>query len=322
MLNVALKARRDAGIGLTDPGFVGNVGDLATVLSETGKPDEALKVLDPVVKAQTVKSGVGYSRLVEAQLKALITSGKVEPAIDAMKSLEAAGGAAGRASLYVKLGKLLEKALEDLHSKGKTAELAKMNNAYKTFLTTLVETKTGQTFESLEWAGEALLTLGAYQDAENVFRRILTDFSQNPQFLDQGNGRKLLAVRLKLASALRGEKKFDEAASLVEELMTQKPPYVDVLFENGLLLEAEAENGRKSWSAALRQWEDLTKRLERSRPRPKIYYDAWYHVAWVLFKEKSTAKARQALMGVMRLSPHVGGPEMKAKYQSLLARLK
>ena len=41
-LNVALKARRDAGAGPTDPGYIGNIGDLATVLTETGKPAEAL----------------------------------------------------------------------------------------------------------------------------------------------------------------------------------------------------------------------------------------------------------------------------------------
>ena len=86
LLNVALAARREAGAGPSDPGFVNNVGDLATILSEIGKPDEALKVLDPVVKAQTVKSGPGYSRLLEAQLKAFITSGKVEPAIASMKA--------------------------------------------------------------------------------------------------------------------------------------------------------------------------------------------------------------------------------------------
>jgi tetratricopeptide (TPR) repeat protein len=323
LLNVALAARREAGAGPSDPGFVNNVGDLATILSETGKPDEALKVLDPVVKAQTVKSGPGYSRLLEAQLKALITSGKVEPAIASMKALEQAGGAAGRAQLYLKLGKLLKKELEALQAKGKTADVKRMNLAYKTFLTTLVDTKTGQTFESLIWAGDALLTIEAYEDAEKVYQRVLTEFGQNSQFLDDPNGRaQLKFVRARLASALRGQKKYDEAGSLLEELMAQKPAPIKILFENGLLLEAEAEAGRKSWAAALRQWEDLTKMLERARPRPEVYYDAWYHVAWAFFQQKSTTKARQALLGVMRLSPNVGGPEMKAKYQGLLARLK
>jgi hypothetical protein len=58
------------------------------------------------------------------------------------------------------------------------------------------------------------------------------------------------------------------------------------------------------------------------RPRPLSYFDAWYHVAWVLYNQKDPSKAKQTLLGVMRLSPSVGGPEMKAKYQALLARLK
>ena len=97
-MNVALKARRDANTGQSDPGLVGNVGDLATVLTETGKPAEALKLLDPIIKAQTVNSGPGYSRLIEAQLKAFITSGNVESAIASMKALEQSGGASAAPS--------------------------------------------------------------------------------------------------------------------------------------------------------------------------------------------------------------------------------
>jgi hypothetical protein len=62
--------------------------------------------------------------------------------------------------------------------------------------------------------------------------------------------------------------------------------------------------------------------MEKMRPRPASYFDAWYHVAWVLQQQNNTAKAKQALLGVMRLSPSVGGPDMKAKYQGLLAKLK
>ena len=76
-----LKARQEAGAGPTDPGLVGNVGDLAIVLTETGKPTEALKLLDPIVKAQNVKSGAAYTRLMEAQLTAYIATNQVQQAI-------------------------------------------------------------------------------------------------------------------------------------------------------------------------------------------------------------------------------------------------
>jgi len=324
LLNAALKARRESGSGPGDPGLVENIGDLATVLSETGKPAEAVALLEPVIKAQTVKSGPGYSRLMEAQLKAYIASGKIEPAIASMKGLEQSGGAAGRAQLYYRLGKLIERELDRLREKKNTAALATMYQAYKTFLTTLVESKTGQTYESLRWAGQALLNLDAYQDAEKVFRRILTEKSEDPQFLQQAGGpARLLLIRLGLAASLRGQNRFDDADVLIDDILNDKlyKGYIEPQFEKGLLLEARAEAGKGSWSAALGYWENLAKRLGGARTRSSFYYDAWYHVAWVLSKQKSPTKARQALMGVMRLSPGVGGPEMKAKYQGLLARI-
>jgi hypothetical protein len=322
-LNTALKARRDAGTGATDPGLVGNVADLATVFSETGKPAQALALLDPVIKAQTVKTGPGFSLLMEAQLKAYIITGNVDAAIKSMQALEQAGGAAGRAQLYFKLGRLIERELENVRAKKNTKAFADLSRSYKTFLTTVAEAKTGQTYESLDWAGSSLLALEASQDAEKVFRRMLTDYTQDAQFLQQPSSQgRLVLVRIKLASALRGQKKFDEANSLLDEVLTHKPPYREALVEKGMLLEAEAEAGQGSWARAINHWEYLTKIMERSRPRPAGYYDAWYHVAWGFSKQHNTAKARQALMGVMRLSPGVGGPEMKAKYQGLLARLK
>jgi cellulose synthase operon protein C len=253
----------------------------------------------------------------------LITSGQVEPAIASMKELEQAGGAANRAQLYFKLGKLLEKELESLKQKKNAAALSRMHQAYKTFLTTLADSKTGQTYDSLQWAGEGLLTLDADKEAEKVFRRVLEEFTQDPQFMQQPNGRtRLLRTRLKLAAALRGQGKFDEANSLVEELIAQNNRYIEPKFEKCSLLEAEAEANRGNWATALQQWEKLAKALEGVRPRSLLYYDAWYHVASVLYKRKEPVKARQTLMGVMRLSPGVGSPEMKAKYEGLIALTK
>jgi tetratricopeptide (TPR) repeat protein len=322
ILGATLKARQEAGAGPTDPGLIGNVGDLAIVLTETGKTSDALKLLEPVVKAQTVRSGPGFARLMEAQLTAQITSNQVQPAITTMKTLEQAGGGSNLAQLYFKLGRLLERELDDLRQKGNTKAFTQMHQSYKTFLTTLAASKTGQTYDSLEWAGESLLTLDAYKEAEDVLQRVLKEFTQDPQFLQQPKGRNnLLRTRLKLAAAFRGEGKLDDADQLVSDLLKEYPKYVEPLFEKGLLLEAKAEVGKVTWSAALGHWEMVAKGLGQLRQRPVLYYDAWYHVALVHSKQRDALKARQTLQGVMRLAPSVGSPEMKAKYQGLLARL-
>lgn len=319
ILTGALNARREAGAGPTDPGLVGNVGDLAIALTETGKPAEALKLLDPVVKVQNVKAGAPYIRLMEAQLTAFITTNQVPQAIATMKALEQAGGGTSLAQLYFKLGKLLERELDSLRQKGNSRAFAQMHEAYKTFLTTLASSKTGQTYESLEWAGEGLLTLEAYKEGEEVLQRVLKEFAQD-QSAGAGAGRRL-RTQLKIAAALRGQGKLDAAEQLVSQLLKENPRYLEPQFEKGMLLEAQAEARKIKWAVPFAHWEKLARNVERIRPRPAQYYDAWYHVALVLSKEKEMLKARQTLQGVTRLNPSVGGPEMKAKYQALLARL-
>jgi tetratricopeptide (TPR) repeat protein len=324
VLQGAMNARRESGAAPTDPGLVGNVGDLAIVLTESGKPTEALQLLDPIVKVQTIRSGNAYSRLMEAQLMAFIGTNQVQKAIDSMKALEQAGGGASLTQLYLKLGRLLQRELDALKQKSNSTAYRQMHQSYKTFLTTLAGAKSGQTYESLEWAGESLLSLDAFAEAEDVLRRVLKDFTQDPQFIQQPSGRmSLLRTRLKLAAALRGQgkDKLDEANSLVEELLSQYPKYLEPQVEKGMLLEVEAQAKRGDWAAALRHWQGLARKLESIRPRRLEYYDAWYHIAWAHFQQRETLKARQTLQGIMRLTPTVGSPEMKAKYEALLARL-
>ena len=270
----------------------------------------------------------------ESTLLAQIKSGKVEPAIVSMKALEESGSTTARAQLYFKLGKLLEHELDRLREKKDTAGLKTMQQAFRSFLTALTESQSGQTYESLQWAGESLLTLEAGADAEKVLRRVLNDAVGNPAFLNQPGGKeRVLRTKLKLAAALRiqaatDKKKLDEAASLVEELLSQYPRYTEPLIEKGMLLEAQARAELKAgarqsgWSTAFHHWEDLAQKMSRMRPRPLSYFDAWYHAAYALYRQNDLTKARQMLNGVMRLNPGVGSPEMKSKYEALLSRLK
>lgn len=328
LLEKSLKARRAAGAGPTDAGLIGNAADLAVALTETGKPADAIKLLDPISKAQTTRTGASYARLMEATLLAQINSGQVEPAIVSMKALEQSGSTASRAQLYFKLGKLLERELDRLREKKDSTGLKKTQQAYRSFLTALSESQSGQTYESLQWAGESLLALDAGPEAEKILRRVLGDAIGNPAFLNQSGGpERILRTKLKLADALRiqgisDRKKLDEAASMVEELLSQYPRYIEPLIEKGMLLESQAQAGQGEWLAACQHWQDLAQKLSRTRPRPLAYFDAWYHAAYTLHRQNENTKARQTLNGIMRLNPGVGSPEMKSKYEQLLNSMK
>jgi tetratricopeptide (TPR) repeat protein len=333
ILQETLAERRASGAGPTDPSLMGNVADLAVALTEVGKTGEALELLDPVVKAQTTPSGPAYSRLMEATLLSQVHAGQVEKALESMKALEKSGGAA-RGQLYVQLGKLLEREIDRL-TKAKDAKgLERMRESYRGFLTALTESKVGQTYQSLEWAGEGLLTLGSAKEAEAVLRRVLTEASTNADFLkESGSKERLLRTRLKLTDALLGQasadrKKLDEASSMVEQLLSEYPKYVDPIIEKGLLLETQAEVERgageraAAWGEAIAHWQSLAQRLGGIRPRPHSYFDAWYHAALCHSRRNEATQARQILRGIMRLNPEMGDAEMKAKYQQLLSTLK
>ena len=59
----------------------------------------------------------------EAQLTAFIGTNQVQQAIATMKALEQAGGGASLTQLYLKLGKLLQRELEQPQAEGKTRRL-------------------------------------------------------------------------------------------------------------------------------------------------------------------------------------------------------
>jgi hypothetical protein len=320
ILRKTLDDRKAAGAGAGDVGFLGNAADLGAALTESGKAEEAIAALAPIVAAQTAKTGPAYGRLMEAYLLAQVNAGQVEPAIASMRAVEQSGEGSRKAQLYFKLGRLLETELDRLAQANDPQKLARMKESFRSFLLALAEAKDGQTFDSLHWAAGGLLSLGAGAEAEGVLRKLIDDSEKDPTFMSQpGAVERLLRAKVKLAAALRIQKKFDPAASVVDELTTDARfrRYIDPLIEKGELLDA-----REDWAAACAHWQDVAQKLGRSRPRPEAYFDAWYRAAVAYAKQGQAARARQTLTAVMRLNPTVGGPAMKTKYEDLLATLK
>lgn len=326
-LTAALKTRQDANTPATDPALLANAGDLADIYLETGKSDLALKLLEPLSKAQGNSTGAVVARLTAGMLRAHIAVNQVDQAIADMAALEKVGGEGNRTQLYFGLGKALEKEMETLQKKGDSAGLNRTKTAYLKFLTALAASKSGQTYDSLQWAGENMLALDKPADAEAVFARILKMFETDTKFQNApGAADRVFRTRLKLSGAYRGAGKFGEAESLIAQLLQENPKAIEVMMEKGMLLEdqaaANSKNAGTAWTAAYTQWRSIADRLGKMRVKPVEYYDAWYHAAFCLNKGGKPTAAKQTLALVMRLSPRVGNPEMKKKYDALLAQMK
>jgi len=337
LYQAALKARKDSGAGNSDIALVGNACDLATIDLDVGKPDEALKLLDPIAKTlidanRTPTLNVAFARVLAIRLRGHVAVGQVDLALADMNALEQTGGAGGdRAQLYFDLGKLLEKEMENLRKKNNTAALRRTEQAYSKFLEALVASKTGHSYESLFWAGSNLLKLGYASEnaseyaskAAPVFDQILKIYGDDETFLSRPGARdRLLIVRLKQVAAFRGQKLFDEADAKLREIAEKNGGFLEVQMEKGLLLSDKAAAKITTWNTAYDYWQKLATKLRNASPKPLQYYEAWYQAAKALQADGKPTLARQTLSGVMRLSPKVGSPEMKMKYDELIAKLK
>src|SRR5205823_192282 len=112
-------------------------------------------------EVRSAETATVYGRVLSTEVRAHVAAGQVEQAVQTMKDLEAVGGqGATLTQLYVTLGKLLEKEMDSLKAKGDREGYNKTRQSYEMFLDALVKSQAGQSYNSMEWAGEALLALG------------------------------------------------------------------------------------------------------------------------------------------------------------------
>ena len=329
-LNSSLKARRDANAAETDLGLVTNACDLAIIYLETNKPADALKLLDPIAKKlasltnRSAPLNAAYARLLSYVLRGHVATGKVDLAIADMKTIEGIGGAGnGAAQLYYELGRLLEREIETLKKRNDKAGLARTEQAYQKFLKALIASKSGQTFQSLSWAADNLLKLGSAKEANEVFTTLINSYGKDPQFLrTKGAADQITLVRLKQVAALRALGELPEAETLLAEIIDQNKRSMEPQMEKGYLLDAKAEAKKGTWVAAYNHWKGLALKLGNMSPKPTQYFEAWYQAAVALEKQGQDDLARTTIASVMKLSPSLGSPEMKAKYEQMARQIR
>jgi outer membrane protein assembly factor BamD (BamD/ComL family) len=333
----ALKARDEANVAVTDPARITNANALAEIHRVNGKPEEAIKLLEPISQALSSSSASAevvplYSASLSILVRAHLAVGQPEKAIATMKVLESVSPTkAALTQLYFELSRALKAEMDALEKKGDTGNLKRTKDAYKAFLQALADSQAGQNYTSLQWAGESMLSLNMPKEAESVFRRVLDLAGKDRGFLgDREASARLLHTRLRLGAALRQQGKFDAARDLIQPLVDENPRLLDPMMEKGYLLEdqARSENSRGAWEASLAYWKNLALRLRQARKLPPEYFESWYHVAigfgGLAEAEKNPKFKTEAigtLKGIMTLNPTVGGPEMKAKYEELIKRL-
>ena len=326
----ALKARQSAGLANTDPAYITNAVGLAEIYRATGRAPQAIGILMPIAAAinsgaKSPDTAAQSSKVLTTLLRCHIATGEANLAIADMHALETVSAdTEGRTQLFLELTISLKKEMENLEAKGRTQDLQRVTQAYQQFLDALANSKSGQTFQSLAWAGDAMVSIGKAKEAVAVFDKLLEMAAKDPSFIPGSPVQapdRIFVIRLKKARALRMDNEFAKSEELIKTLVAERPNLPDALLEKGYLFEDWAEADSNRWGDSLNYWSWLANRFERAGRKGQPYFECNYHVALARFKLGDKTRAIQTLRGILILSPNVGSPEMKAKYQELLKKM-
>ncbi len=328
-LENALALRRKANAAATDPGLIRNLNALAEVHRASDRPTEAIALLEPAAKAldaAPATSDIASLRIATQTilLRSYIANGQADQAIAVMGSLQKAGGeGASLTPLYFELGRSLKAEIATLEKQPGDAAKTRLEStrkAYVQFLEALAGSTSGQTLDSLLFAGESLLAMDRPEGVLKIAEQALAspELKNEPETAPSRLRAELLRAR-----ALRQNKQFEPALERISALLKQAPRMLEPMMEQGFLYEDWAKSSKEAarWNTAYSYWSRLGQRLAAGRPRPIQYYESQYHAAIALQGLGRDSQAVQTLKGVMTLSPSVGSPEWKAKYQALVTDL-
>lgn len=155
-----------------------------------------------------------------------------------------------------------------------------------------------------------------YRTASLLYERLLEQTESD---------RTKLFYRLRLAACHRSLKNYEAAYEQLQQLIAAyggptKAP-VSIQMELARTLYEWAQEEPSKMAEAARAWGQVVELLARRRPRPREYYEAQYYLALALEAIGQRSEARTLVQRVLRLSPSCGGPDLKQKFQNLLARL-
>ncbi len=212
------------------------------------------------VQSKAIAS-LAYQQLLRSQ----IGTRDLEAARTTREQLESIAGAGEDAGaltqVYVEFGRELQKELEQLQASGATERLNDVRSAFESFLGDLFQRSEGQTFNSLLWIAETYTGLAEgssdqpdkaaeyFTKAASTYQDMLNRGANDPQFVD--DPAKLLGVKLRLVHCHRESGDYEQAESVLLEVLTERPNALDAQIEAARLYQQWAEQGIGNKSAKL-----------------------------------------------------------------------
>ncbi|NUQ63281.1 MAG: hypothetical protein HUU20_12450 [Pirellulales bacterium] len=353
--------------------LVYSVLSLSQILINEGQAEEAAKWLDDpkigpmtLVNAKneiTAKDNFKVDAYREG-LRAYVGAQQLDKAEKVMASLEEAVKAGGDADankqltqIYIRLGRELQELLARLRSENKTEQMQKVSKGFELFLDKISSRKEGNNFNSLNWVAETYYGLGAgmdpggktlppeaetyYKKAAATFLEILKRCKDDPKFAPQPGASTTVMVRM--AAALRGMGKYEEAMKLLVSILNEKENRVDVQIEAALTYQEWGDQRPGYYDFAIKGgqqkanknlvwgWGGIARRVAGLDQYRSTFHQARHNLALCRFnlalsqsgaaKTETLKLAELDVTRVQQLYPDMGGDEWYGKYDELLKKI-
>lgn len=307
---------------------------LSEILLSTGQYQPALDLLSKLphsvlvainVDDQTrrpvhpsVRSARFASHIYQLLLRARVGLQQLDDAREVMAQLEQlaehSGGADAVTAVYVQLGKELEKELSRLKGAGDKDRFNEVRKSFEQFLDGLYQ-REDKNLSSLTWIAETYYGLAQssldnatesktyFERAAATYLSILDRAKKEKSFSDKD---RIAGIRLRLANCKRRQGEFDEAETLLKQLIAERPRAADVQFEMAYVwfdqgragktdfLKKAVEGEKRGQKGEVWGWTELSTRLQRliadGRPETRDRYSDKLYEAWY-----NTSSCRQKL---------------------------
>lgn len=165
--------------------------------------------------------------------------------------------------------------------------------------------------------------LGKTEIAGPLYQKVVEIAAQDPNLKAA-----VTRIRAQLIGLLRRDKKYAEALTQADALITANPKSLEPLMEKGRILQAWSEEEASHFPDAVNHWTYLRNTLSRMPKKPSQFYEVVYNAANCLYqdgdKTKDATKLKQAeglLGGTLLNSPSLDGPDRVAQFEELLKKI-
>lgn len=333
-------------IGLLEDGSIGPLTLMRTNHSAVSVPKFREEILKTALRAYVGSQNLEKAFEIRDQLEKLVTGSNDAEATRRLTLV------------YVALGRQLEEQLTRLRSEGKAEELDKVLKGFTAFLEAIQERSETVDFRALNWVAETFLGLARGLDpggpnvpaqAEEFYLKAVATYIQLIKKCESdssfGPQDAPVFLRVRLASALRGLRRFDKALEMIIHVIDKqgKENRIDAQIEAAQIYQewAEQPGKEKYYEYAIRGgyekngryliwgWGGIARRVAANYQKYEdVFHQARYNLALCRFKlaQKQTGTKREELLklavsDIQRtylLYPHLGGKEWFAKYDKLL----